>query len=157
MKTTAIPDARLTLGALLRRPYERMAERIYAELPARGFPELRQSHSVVLRNLPAQGASVAELARAAGMTKQSMAYLVDALARAGYVELAADPHDGRAKRVCFSARGEAAVAELVALSAEYEQRVEALLGAERAGQLRSLLETLYTRLDEDDLGAAGNP
>ena len=39
---------------------------------------------------------MSELAERAHLTKQSMAYLVEALAQSGYVTIAPDPEDGRA-------------------------------------------------------------
>ena len=76
------------------------------------------------------------------MTKQSMAYLVDALAASGYVIVAPDPDDRRAKRVRLTARGEAVWDALLALSAAAEADLAAQIGAAKMATLRSLLSEL---------------
>jgi DNA-binding MarR family transcriptional regulator len=140
----SLPDRHATLGALLRRPYEDMSRWLYAELSAAGFDEVRPAYSSVLRNLPPEGSRVSELAVRAGMTKQSMAYLVEQMADAGLVAVRADPTDGRAKRVRFTARGSDAVAAALQLSARYERALGKRLGASKLKQLRVLLTELQT-------------
>lgn len=144
------PDVGRTLGALLRRPYEAMADWLYGELARRGYPEVRVAHSAVLRNISPAGSRVTELAARAGMAKQSMAYLVEQLESAGYVSVEPDTGDRRAKRVRLTARGEALVREALRLSARYERRLSDLVGEERFGQMRATLETIYDRLDSDE-------
>src|SRR3546814_549086 len=85
----AKPDATMgslagTLGTLLRTPFESLAARVYAEL-AVNYPDVREAHGAVFRHLPLAGASVSDLARRAGMAKQSMGYLVDSLLEVGYL------------------------------------------------------------------------
>jgi DNA-binding MarR family transcriptional regulator len=150
MRNDRFPDAERTLGALLRRPYERMSAWLYAELARRGHPDVRVAHSAVLRNIAASGSRVTELAARAGMAKQSMAYLVDQLESFGYLEIGPDPHDRRARLVRLTPRGEALVREAVRLSGRYERRLAELVGAERIAQLRETLETIYDRLDSAD-------
>jgi DNA-binding MarR family transcriptional regulator len=135
----SLPDRHASLGALLRRPYEDMSCWLYAELAAMGYEEVRPAHSSVLRNLSPDGSRVTDLAARAGMTKQSMAYLVDQLVAAGLVAVGADPADGRAKQVRFTARGTEVVAAALRLSAEYERALAARIGARKLQQLRALL------------------
>jgi DNA-binding MarR family transcriptional regulator len=143
------PDLGRTLGALLRRPYEQMARWLHEELASRGYPEVRVAHSAVLRNISAAGSRVTDLAARAGMTKQSMAYLVEQLESFGYLAVGPDPDDRRAKRVRLTPRGEALVREAVSLSARYERRLSEMIGAQRFAELRATLETIYDRLDSD--------
>lgn len=150
MNRDRAPDLGRTLGALLRRPYEHMAEWLYAELAARGYPEVRVAHSAVFRNLSTGGSRVTELAARAGMTKQSMAYLVEQLEAGGYVLVSPDLGDRRAKRVRLTPRGEALVREALRLSARFERRLAELVGPERFGQMRATLETIYDRLDSEN-------
>ena len=79
------------------------------------------------------------LAARARITKQSAAFLVDQLERAGYVVRGADPRDGRAKLVRLSpvgrAIGDAADAEVARVLAEWEDH----LGPSR---MRDLEETM---------------
>ena len=148
MNVQPLTDAHATLGALLRRPYEDMSTWVYAQLAANGFEDVRPAFSAVLRNAPAQGARVSELAARAGMTKQSMGYLVEQMVACGLVELAPDPVDGRAKTVRLTERGRAAVDQAVALSARYEDYLGSLVGARKLAQLRAVLTELHAALAE---------
>lgn len=147
MNSTGFPDRHRTLGALLRRPYEILAAWLYAELARQGFPELRASHSAVFRTIAPEGSRVSELARRAGLTKQSMAYLVEQLVEWGYAEIEPDSEDRRAKRVRLTVRGEAAQHRALALSSECEARLAERLGQKEMRQLRRLLERLYEQLE----------
>ena len=141
------PDRHATLGALLRRPYEHMHGWLYGELAARGYPEVRPGFSVVLRHVAAAGSRTTDLAALAGMTKQSMAYLVEQMAAVGLVEVTADARDGRAKLVRLTARGEEVVTTGVRLAAECERTFAEAIGAAKMAQLRSLLGELYRHLE----------
>jgi DNA-binding MarR family transcriptional regulator len=138
--TPSVPDRERTLGSLLRLPYQVLQARVYDALPAHGFNDLRAAHSAVFRHIDPAGSRVTTLAENAGMTKQSMAYLVDALVQSGYLGIAPDPADGRAKIVRLTARGKRAMSTLVALSAQFELELARRLGAARMKQLRGLLE-----------------
>lgn len=134
------PERQRTLGSLLRLPYQALQSRIYADLARRGFDDLRAAHSAVLRHIDPAGSRITDLAARAGMTKQSMSYLVDSLTAAGYLAIVPDPADGRAKLARLTPRGETAMATLIELSADLERELGKRIGAARMKQLRSLLE-----------------
>lgn len=134
------PEQRRTLGFLLRDLYESLQRSVYAAVAADGFPDLREMHSPVLRQLPAAGARVADLARRCGLAKQSVAYIVDDLARLGYVHVEADESDGRAKRVVLTARGGRLIASLLHHGQEAESALAARIGAAQVRALRRALE-----------------
>jgi DNA-binding MarR family transcriptional regulator len=136
-----------TLGYLLRLPYERLSEQVYGALAAEGFPEVRPAHSAVFRHIAASGSRVSDLAEQAGLTKQSMAYLVETLASAGYLSIAPDPSDGRAKLVRLTRRGQAVSATLVRLSRDAEREFAARLAPGQMASLRSLLGELAEVLE----------
>lgn len=140
---------RRTLGALLRLVEETVRTRVYARMAEAGFADIRPAHSSLLRNLTESGSRVSELAERAQMTKQSMGYLADSLAAAGYVTLKPDPTDGRAKRVRLTAKGRPAVEALVRLSAETEAEFADLIGKADMAQLRRLMERLADALVRD--------
>jgi len=142
-----LTDERRTLGSILRRSFERLAEEVYSALAREGYPDVRPAHGAVFRHILPEGSRVTTLAQRAGMTKQSMGYLVDSLAELGYVELEPDPKDGRAKVVLLTERGRRAQ-EAAATSSE---RLEAVL-AERVGReeyaaMRKSLERLADALE----------
>jgi DNA-binding MarR family transcriptional regulator len=132
-----------SLGFLLRNAYAGLAEHVYGQLPARGFPEIRRAHSSLLRHVAPGGSRLTELAAAAGMAKQSMAYLAEDLTALGMLEAVPDPRDGRARLLRLTARGQALYDTLIALSGEAERRLEAQLGAQGLAALRhGLAETI---------------
>jgi len=146
MRSANIPMQRRTLGGLLRRVEEAARARVYERLGEAGFPDIRPAHSSLLRNITEDGLRISELAERAQMTKQSMGYLADSLETAGYVTLASDPTDGRAKRVRLTPKGWAASDALVRLSVETEAEFAGLIGRAEMAQLRRLLEQLADRL-----------
>lgn len=78
-----------------------------------------------LSTLAAGPLRVSDLAEREGATQPGMTALVNRLAAAGYVERAADPHDGRATLVQLTAPGEHVLderraARIAALRAEIE-------------------------------------
>jgi DNA-binding MarR family transcriptional regulator len=94
-----------TLGALLRLPLETLLDYVYEELSKAGYVELRVAHGAVFRHISRDGSRITTLAARARITKQSMAELIEYLRSCGYVELVADPTDGRAKLARLTARG----------------------------------------------------
>ena len=137
--STTAPERAESLGALLRRPYARLQARVYQSLAASGFPEIRPAHSAVFRHIVPEGSRLVDLADLAGMTKQSMAAQVEHLAEHGYVSVAPDPEDGRAKRVKLTARGKRFVAAALAASKALEDLLADRLGASAVRDLRRLL------------------
>ena len=138
--SASFPDQARTLGALLRAPYRKLADRLYADLAAHGFPEIRPAHGAVFRHIAPEGSRLTELAEQAELTKQSMAYLIGYLEEHGYVSLHPDPNDGRAKLARLTRRGQSFVAALLRASTAAENALAARLGATRLKQLRDLLE-----------------
>ena len=149
MTRKSLTDSHATLGALLRRPYEWLSAVMYPELAARGFDDVRPAYSAVLRNLPASGARVSDLAAHAGMTKQSMGYLVDQMQATGLVEVTPDPQDRRANTVRLTARGEQVVATGIELSKHFEAHLAKLVGPRKIEQLRTILLEIRSKLDEE--------
>ena len=144
-RTTA-RDRPENLAILLREPFRAATGLLHERLAARGHAEVRPPHGDVLQYLDDAGTQVAELARRAHVTKQSMAELVAHLERHGYVERVPDPADGRAKLVRATARGRDVYAIAREVVAEVEARWTEQLGAARMRQLRALLEALNAGL-----------
>jgi DNA-binding MarR family transcriptional regulator len=140
------PPAPERLARLCHAIYDRMRARVYAEAAKRGFPDLRPAHSSLLRHITPDGSRVVQLADRAGMTKQSMAYLAESLMKLGYVAIAPDPSDGRAKLVTLTDRGLNAVATLERLSTEAETAIAAQIGMGEIAALRSGLTDVLNSL-----------
>ena len=131
-----------TLGALLRLPYLALQTRVYGRLAEMGFADIRAAHSSVFRHILPDGSRVTDMAEAAQITKQSMAYLVDYLYERGYVEYFPDPEDGRAKLVRLTDRGRDFQQSAIRLSAEVEAQLAARMAEGEMAELRRLLGRL---------------
>ena len=95
----------------------------------------------------AEGTTVAELARRAGMTKQAMGESVASLEAIGLVERVPHPTDQRARLVLLTADGWAAIRTGYEIAMAIDERWTVLLGAEAMGQLTGLLDRLSEALD----------
>ncbi|MFZ2467725.1 MAG: MarR family winged helix-turn-helix transcriptional regulator [Parvibaculum sedimenti] len=143
------PARQITFGTLFREPYSHYLGWLYARLQERGFPDIRVAHSAVVRTIDAEkGSRVTTLAERAGMTKQSMAYLVDSLIDLGYLEIVPDPKDKRAKLARLTRRGRKLMATAAALGAEYEALLAGRIGADKMAELRRLLTRVATALPD---------
>ena len=67
--------------------------------------QVSAAHIHITRHLSLQGERLTDLAQRAGMSKQAMADLVDQCAAWGLVTRRPDPHDARARQVCFTPAG----------------------------------------------------
>jgi DNA-binding MarR family transcriptional regulator len=131
-----------SLGSLLQRPYAKIQRNSYGKLAELGHKGIRITHSAVFRNLRPEGSRITHLALEAGMTKQSMGYLVESLRELGYVDLKPVPEDARAKLVVLTSKGEEVVATLRELSAELEQRLSTEFSDTWLSDLREKLAQL---------------
>lgn len=126
---------RQNVGRLLNNAVKRFESQILEHLEKAGHGGLSLSHIAITRNLDLDGTRATELARRAGITKQSAGELVAQLEHLGLVERRPDPEDKRAKIVCFTPAGEAWLKA-------FKQALET---AERDMALQ-LGKTLYTQL-----------
>src|SRR3954453_6274616 len=67
--------------------------------------QVSAAHIHITRHLSLKGSRLTELAQRAGMSKQAMGDLVDQCEAWGLVAREADPHDPRARLVCFTPTG----------------------------------------------------
>jgi DNA-binding MarR family transcriptional regulator len=125
-----------------------------------GHDDVRPGHLALLLNLERAGARGSELARLAGITKQSMGELVRELERLDYVERRPDPRDGRARLVQPTGRGLILIAHLRQAMTEIEADAARRLGHERFTELRRALADLaaetVTVVPSTDLLAEGD-
>jgi DNA-binding MarR family transcriptional regulator len=96
-----------------------------------------------------EGTRVGELARRAGVTKQSMAEAVAGLERRGYVRRRPDPTDGRAQLVELTDAGWVALRRGRAVAESVHDRWTALIGERDMRRLVALLTRLTERLDAE--------
>jgi len=144
--TGSAPDE-LNLGLLLFIPYRAMEKAVLDAMAAAGFDDITLAQARVFQRIDRDGSRVTDLAEAAQLTKQTVGFLVEQLERAGYVERAPDPRDGRARLVRIAPRGAAAVQASLAVVAEVEAQWTAYLGETRTAQLREALTMLRDTTD----------
>ena len=148
MSSADSAERRPTLGALFRLVHAALVQEYARWLAASPYRDVQPAHAAVIQPLwpSPQGARLTDLARTAGITKQSMGALVDSLAQAGYVERVADPDDRRAQRIRLTARGRAYARDVRRFGRELETRLAAPVGARRLEELRATLAQLLESL-----------
>jgi DNA-binding MarR family transcriptional regulator len=113
-----------------------------------GYDDIRPGHLAVLLDLGREGARSTELARRAGMTRQSMGELVADLEAHGYVERQPDSGDRRARIVLPTGQGLILIAHARRAVGEVEADAARRLGRERFIQLGQSLAELAARKQE---------
>lgn len=137
------PDEQETpLGVLMFVAHRAMESRALKAVIEAGFRDVTLAQARVFARIGPQGTRLTDLAEQAQVTKQTAGFLVDQLERAGYVERRRDPTDARARLVCVSERGAAAVEIANAEVARVEAEWEAHLGARRMRELRRTMTML---------------
>jgi DNA-binding MarR family transcriptional regulator len=134
------PHPPTTLLSLLDAATDSVLAEFRRDLEEAGYADIRPTHGCVFRFVRDDGMRLTELARLAGMTKQSVGELVDDLVNLGYVERIPDPEDRRAKLICLTDRGIEAQKVGFGLLADVEDRWVERFGETRMKQLRKLLE-----------------
>ena len=146
--STRFPSRARTLTMLMREAFVALNGLVLARLAERGHPEVRAAHSAVFQYLDDTGTTVSALAERAQMTKQAMAELVHHLEAHDYVSRVPDPADRRAKLVLATERGREVLAIARALVPEIEDRVGAIVGAERVPSLVADLDAIRAALTD---------
>jgi DNA-binding MarR family transcriptional regulator len=113
-----------------------------ARLRQLGYDDIRPSHLALLLDLDRDGARSADLARRAGMTRQSMGELVADLEALDYLERRPDPRDGRGRLVLPTGRGLILIAHARRAVLEVEASAARRVGRARFAQLGLLLTEL---------------
>ena len=120
-----------------------LADEVQRRIAADGMDDLRFADGVVFQHLVPEPRTIGSLAERLGVTQQAASKAVADLERRGYVQRAADPGDGRARRVGLTERGEAAIEAGRRHRAAVQRELGARLGEERVEAARAtLLEAL---------------
>jgi DNA-binding MarR family transcriptional regulator len=103
---------------------------------------------------------VAQIARAMGLTRQSVQRIVDLLAAQGVLAFSDNPYHLRAKLVCLTERGQHLLREVSERQALWVNRLAADLSPDDVQVAVRLLDTLTQRLDgpvDEELRHAQHP
>lgn len=147
---SADPDwRRQNIGRLLNDTIARFESNILLQMEAAGYQGFSLSHITVTRNLDLAGTRATELARRAGITKQSMGELINQLEANGILERRPDPADGRAKIVFFTEAGLAWLEAFGTALANAEREMAQKLGESRFKTLKLALAA-YTESGQSE-------
>ena len=105
--------------------------------------------TTLLANLDTTGSSVTDLARRAGVTRQSASQQVAALVKAGYLTAEASATDRRASLVIQTDKGRKLLATALEVVAALEAQYATALGPRRHAQLHHALDALLEHGDPD--------
>lgn len=137
-----MPKDDLNIGQLLFIPYQALETRVFRSIAEAGFDDLTIAQAKLLQRIDRDGSRLTQLAAAAQVTKQTAGFLVDQLARAGYVERVPDPADARARLIRPTPRAAALAPIGAKVMADIEAEWTAHLGPGRMTQLREALTRL---------------
>jgi DNA-binding MarR family transcriptional regulator len=134
-------------GRLLFDSTRRFQERVLALVNGKGYSDIRIAHLAVTRHVDMAGPRIADVAARAGVTKQSMSEMIEQLRKMGFVRLAADASDKRAKIVTFTDSGRVLLETIRKAVATTEREVASRIGVRHVAALRTALTT-YCRADD---------
>jgi DNA-binding MarR family transcriptional regulator len=106
------------------------------------FRELRGNQRRILSMIPPDGARITDLARLAGMTKQSLGEFIDGLEHSGFVVSRRSEADGRVRVVSRTQAGDDAVALSRKAIDVVEKQWRAEIGAARYDAMMAALRDL---------------
>src|SRR4051812_35527621 len=104
-----IRESGLDLGILMTFAYRTLSDQLIARVDAREFGELRPMNGFVFVNCYPDGATITALAHEAGVSKQAMMQVIDAMESRDLVSRQPHPTDRRQKLVRLTAKGERAM------------------------------------------------
>jgi DNA-binding MarR family transcriptional regulator len=144
------PGVRITRpGPFLGRPLRNLWARFETELLDElidEYPAVTPATNRVMLLIDQDGSQIGELARRAGITKQSMAEAVQTLEGIGLVRREPDPSDRRAKLVVLTDDGWRALLAGRTAAEAIQRRWTEALGERDMARLQQLLERLDERL-----------
>ncbi len=139
------------LSRLLREFSRDFERRIWHGIAARGYSDIRPSHSAVLANLGMGAVRVTELAERAQVTQQAMGKMLKELERMGYVARDIDDGDKRAKEIRLTERGVALAADSLEVVDQVRGYYEFMIGAGQLNELEASLRDAVRKLQLDYL------
>lgn len=141
--STATAIAPPLIGALLRRPFETVRDRMLAGMHQRGYTDLVPAHLNVLQYPGPENQRPSDLATHTRMSRQALNYLLGQLQQLGYLTRQDDSADQRSKRIHLTPKGHAAIKAIREIVLEIEADWGQQLGPRKFEQLRDLLTQLH--------------
>ncbi|ESY23218.1 MarR family winged helix-turn-helix transcriptional regulator [Mesorhizobium sp. LNJC394B00] len=151
MSKTVLPGFSLCNNATLRRAARKLGRFYDDVISPSGLKGTQYGllYQIDVSNEPAMGT----IAEAMVMDLSALGHTLKPLIRDGYVDTFADKDDRRVKRVRLTPQGQTKLEETTQLWSTAQQRFEALVGPQRAADLRAMLDEVAA-LDYDVPAAA---
>src|SRR5882757_7358742 len=111
---------RRNMRQLLLRASRIVNRHVVEGLHARGYTDLRSTHTTLLSNIDLAGSTVTVAADRAGISKQAMGRLATELEDAGYIRVQDDPKDARARILQLTRSGKQLMLDSLEVMAELE-------------------------------------
>jgi len=137
------------IGRFLRDLWTQYLSEVTEELQT-GYAGITQAQTRVMTLIDLDGTRPAELARRAGMARQSMNEALAGLQADGLVDVRDDPHHGRAKIAVLTPAGRKGLRDGLDAALRVQGRWAEALGEKKMAQLLKLLRDLW-----DSVGGAG--
>lgn len=142
-------ERRRNMRQLLLRASRIVNRHVVEGLHARGYTDLRSTHTTLLSNIDLAGSTVTAAAERAGITKQAMGRLATELEDAGYIRIEADPKDARARILRLSRTGKQLMLDSLKVMAELERRYARSVGRDRLGAVLRGLAVFIEGAEQD--------
>jgi DNA-binding MarR family transcriptional regulator len=133
------PQAQPDIGILLALAYQEFVRELRAAMAVAGYDDLGHSDGFVFRAVGEQPLTAAGLAARLEVTKQAAGQIIEDMEARGYVRRRPDPHDGRARLVELTERGDAALAFARRFHRRYEDQLARAHGRTALAQMRTVL------------------
>lgn len=130
------------LPLLLAAAFRALVDNLHVELEKYGHGEARPVHGFALQAIGPHGATISELGRRLGVSKQAAAKTANGLEDVGYVARQADPEDARATVLVRTARGEEMLVFSVKIFEELRAAWASQVGVDRLRVMEDDLEVL---------------
>jgi DNA-binding MarR family transcriptional regulator len=140
---------RRNMRQLLLRASRIVNRHVVAGLHARGYADLRSTHTTLLSNIDLAGSTVTEAAERAGITKQAMGRLATELQDAGYITVRSDPADARVRVLHLTKSGMRLMLDSLRVMTDLENAYARLMGHDQLSAVLDGLERFVTCSEPD--------
>jgi DNA-binding MarR family transcriptional regulator len=140
---------RRNMRQLLLRASRIVNRHVVEGLHARGYADLRSTHTTLLSNINLAGSTVTEAAERAGITKQAMGRLATELEDAGYITVRSNPADARARVLHLTKSGMRLMLDSLRVMADLQSSYARLIGHDPLSAVLDGLEAFIARSELD--------
>src|SRR3984893_16549387 len=140
---------RRNMRQLLLRASRIVNRHVVEGLHARGYADLRSTHTTLLSNIDLAGSTVTVAADRAGITKQAIGRLASEIEGAGYICVQEDKTHARARVLQLTKTGKRLILDSLEVMAELERRYARSVGRDRLARLLGGLAVFIEGAERD--------